>query len=87
MILLITGKKVEMSSVKASPSPELYTYDGENVVDGIYSPLTNSDEDVFASVAMTENEFQPWLMINLEDIYLVYALRVLNFYSDSNNLM
>ena len=46
--------------------------------DGIYYPLDNSAKEELVSLAHTEKENNPWWMVNLEGVYCIWAVRILN---------
>ncbi|XP_067949624.1 uncharacterized protein [Watersipora subatra] len=77
---LAQGKPVVMSSVYRSNSKPT-TFYGSFAVDGIYLP---PEYDKILSLAHTHLENNPWLRVNLQTIYCIWAVRILNR-GDTNN--
>ena len=46
--------------------------------DGIYQPPGNTIEDEMISLVHTEKEDNPWWMVDLEGVYCIWAVRILN---------
>ena len=46
--------------------------------DGIYRPPGNTVIEEVISLAHTEEEDNPWWMVDLEDVYCIWAVRILN---------
>ena len=46
--------------------------------DGVYLTPTNTTFAETASLAHTNTEVNPWWMVDLEDVYCVWAVRILN---------
>ncbi|XP_067950503.1 uncharacterized protein [Watersipora subatra] len=77
---LAQGKPVAISSVfQASDKPTPFY--GSFAVDGIYLP---PEYDKRLSLARTIEEMNPWLRVDLQTIYCIWAVRILNR-GDSDN--
>ena len=46
--------------------------------DGVYLTSTNTTFAETASLAHTKTEVNPWWMVDLEDVYCVWAVKILN---------
>ena len=54
--------------------------------DGVYETDTTTWKTEVASLAHTLDEVNPWWMVDLQDVYCVWALRILNRSGISNYL-
>ena len=70
---MFLGKPATLSSIYPNPEGGLYTAD--HAVDGIHSPPADHER---LSIAHTKEEDKPWLRVNLEESYCIWAVRVLN---------
>lgn len=74
----VLGKHVQMSSILEPDYLDDDTkveYGGDKLVDGKYHIQWGQPE---FSMASTKTENQPWLIIYLEKVFLVYALNISN---------
>ena len=46
--------------------------------DGVYLTLTDTSNIESASLAHTDYEVNPWWMVDLKDVYCIWAVRILN---------
>ena len=53
----------------------LYCFNGSKVVDGIYTPIGVPE---WTSIAVTLNEINPWLQIDLGKSFCISAVKIWN---------
>ena len=76
-VVCIAGRPASMSSVYTVESIN-YDLKAAFANDGIYFPPGNSVIDEIVSLAHTLNENNPWWMVDLEHVYCIWAVRILN---------
>ena len=67
-IHLYTGKPAELSDTKSD-------YNADKAVDGIYEPPSGSE---LSSLAHSNTGNRPWWRVDLQNIYCVFAVNILN---------
>ena len=76
-MLYIAGAIVKMSSqYKCVTRKSIeYCFYGSKVVDGIYAPIGVHE---YTSIAITQNQDNPWLQIDLEKSFCISAVQIWN---------
>ena len=75
--MYIVGAVVKMSSQLLCRTEDsiLYCFNGSKVVDGIYTPIGVPE---WTSIAVTLNEINPWLQIDLGKSFCISAVKIWN---------